>query len=81
MLICRECKKSLTGDEIGLYKKLINRESKDYLCIDCISAFFGCSKELLDEKIRYFKKTGCMLFTDLKEDKNGKTQNRNKTCH
>lgn len=59
---CKKCGKELSGNDIGLTKKLINRGSTEFLCINCIAEKFDCSKELLEEKIRQFKESGCTLF-------------------
>ncbi len=62
MSTCKKCSKELSGNDIGLTKKLINRGSTEFLCIDCIAEKFDCTKELLEEKIRQFKESGCTLF-------------------
>ena len=62
MSSCKKCGKELSGNDIGLTKKLINRSSTEFLCIDCIAEKFDCTKELLEEKIRQFKESGCTLF-------------------
>ena len=59
---CKKCGKELSGNDIGLTKKLINRGSTEFLCIDCIAEKFDCTKELLEENIRQFKESGCTLF-------------------
>ena len=59
---CKQCGKELSGNDIGLTKKLINRGSTEFLCINCIAEKFDCTKELLEEKIRQFKESGCTLF-------------------
>ena len=59
---CKKCGKELSGNDIGLTKKLINRGSTEFLCLDCIAEKFDCTKELLEEKIRQFKESGCTLF-------------------
>lgn len=59
---CKKCGKELSGNDIGLTKKLINRGSTEFLCIDCIAEKFDCTKDLLEEKIRQFKESGCTLF-------------------
>ncbi len=59
---CKKCGKELSGNDIGLTKKIINRGSTEFLCIDCIAEKFDCTKELLEEKIRQFKESGCTLF-------------------
>lgn len=62
MSSCKKCGKELSGNDIGLTKKLINRGSTEFLCIDCIAEKFDCTKGLLEEKIRQFKESGCTLF-------------------
>ena len=59
---CKKCGKELSGNDIGLTKKLINRGATEFLCINCIAEKFDCSKELLEEKIKQFKESGCTLF-------------------
>ncbi len=59
---CKKCGKELSGNDIGLTKKLINRGSTEFLCINCIAEKFDCTKELLEKKIRQFKESGCTLF-------------------
>lgn len=61
-MVCRKCGRTLTSDEIGLYKKMVHRGATSFLCISCLSAHFGCSEELLRQKIVQFKRMGCMLF-------------------
>lgn len=60
---CKSCGKDLTGNEIGLTKKLINRGSTEFYCINCLAEKFGCDVPLLEKKIEQFKKQGCTLFT------------------
>lgn len=62
MSYCKKCGKELSGNDIGLTKKLINRGSTEFLCIDCLAEKFDCTKELLEEKIKQFKASGCTLF-------------------
>lgn len=62
MSTCKKCGRELSGNDIGLTKKLINRGSTEFLCIDCIAEKFDCTKDLLEEKIRQFKESGCTLF-------------------
>ena len=62
MSSCKKCGKELSGNDIGLTKKLINHGSTEFLCINCIAEKFDCTKELLEEKIRQFKESGCTLF-------------------
>lgn len=59
---CIECGKKLTKDEIALNKKLINKNTKQFLCLDCLSAFLNTDCEILEDKIVQFKEEGCTLF-------------------
>ncbi len=63
MAACMRCGASLTGEDIGAHKKLINRGATAFLCIDCLAETFGCDRSLVEEKIRQFKAMGCTLFT------------------
>ena len=51
MAQCITCGKTLTSDEIGLHKKLVNRGATEYMCITCLGKRFRCSEERLREKI------------------------------
>lgn len=59
---CIKCSKELTKNDIGLHKKLINRGAKEFMCINCLSAYFKIPVEILEKKIIYFKEMGCTLF-------------------
>lgn len=59
---CKNCKKTLTPDEIGLTKKLINRGSTEFYCMNCLAEIFKCDVPLLEKKIEQFRKQGCVLF-------------------
>ena len=68
MCLCKDCKKQLSYDEQGLYRKLVDMETEEFLCIDCLAKYFGCTTEFLQQKIVQFKKTGCFLFADEKSE-------------
>ena len=57
-----QCGRGLTGDEIGLHKKMINRGATEVLCITCLAAVYHCDESLLEKKIEQFRAQGCMLF-------------------
>lgn len=60
---CRICfKESLTKDEIGATRKLIDKDAKEFFCIDCLADFLGCTIDELLDKIEEFKDEGCTLF-------------------
>ena len=50
MDFCMQCGRELTGDEIGLHKRIINRGDTSYWCIGCLAKRFGCEESLLREK-------------------------------
>ena len=59
---CYQCGRELSGDEIGLHKKMINRGAEEFLCIDCLSELTGLKVETLRAKIEQFRAMGCTLF-------------------
>ena len=59
---CKDCSRKLKKDEVALNRKLIDKDVKESLCIDCLSEHFGCSVEDLQIKIEEFKEQGCTLF-------------------
>ena len=60
--ICCECEKNLTKDEVALSQKLIDVDTEDFYCIQCMAEYFGCEVEDLKIKISEFKEQGCTLF-------------------
>ena len=60
--ICCDCGKTLKKDEIALTKKLIDVDTEEFYCLDCLAEFLGCSVQDLKEKIQEFKEQGCTLF-------------------
>lgn len=59
---CIKCGKELESDEIAVHKKLVNRGAKEFLCVSCLAAHFKVSKEMVYERIEYFRAQGCALF-------------------
>ena len=53
---CMQCGKPLTFNEVGAYKKFVNRGSTS------LSAKLGVTVERIDEKIEQFRAQGCTLF-------------------
>ena len=62
MAQCMKCARELTGDEIGLHKKMINRGSTEFMCLSCLAKYYDCEEELLIKKMEQFRAQGCMLF-------------------
>ena len=61
-MICSECGKELTRNETGISRKLINRATTVFYCLDCLSHIYDLSKEQLEELIEHFRRSGCTLF-------------------
>ncbi|MBQ6239150.1 MAG: hypothetical protein IJK56_02165 [Firmicutes bacterium] len=64
MDVCTQCGKSLTFNEIGLHKRLISRDSTEFLCLQCLSKAFHVPEERLKEKIKEYIRQGCTLFVE-----------------
>ena len=61
-ILCEVCDKVLSKDEIALNKKLISKNTKQFMCIDCLAKYLGTTVEVLKDKINEFKEEGCTLF-------------------
>lgn len=60
---CFACgKKQLSRDELGLNRKMIGREIKQFYCLECFAEYFDVTTEELLAKIEEFKAEGCVLF-------------------
>ena len=59
---CRQCDRELKKDWIALHKKLLNRDDKSFLCVQCLADTFACEVDDLEIKIEEFKEEGCTLF-------------------
>ena len=60
---CVSCGMPLTGDEIAVTKKLINRGAAAFYCVDCLAKYFEVTPADIRERIAYFRQTGCTLFS------------------
>lgn len=61
---CIACGKlDLDKDTIGINKKLIGEDIKNFYCMDCLANYLGCSVQDIFDKIEEFKEEGCNLFT------------------
>lgn len=59
---CKFCGVKLSKDEVGISKKLLRSEKKNYMCFICLSDYLDCSEDDLKLKIQEFKEQGCTLF-------------------
>lgn len=61
--VCYVCyKENLNKNEIGLTKKLLNKDTKIYYCLDCLAEHLELDTEFLLDKIEEFKTQGCESF-------------------
>lgn len=60
---CKKCETALSADDIAIYLKLVTRNAKDFLCIDCLAKVLKCGRGAIEERIKYFRESGnCTLF-------------------
>ena len=60
---CYSCKKeALSKIEIALTKKLLDKDSKRFYCLDCLAEYLEVDTEFLLAKVEEFKEQGCDLF-------------------
>lgn len=60
---CVSCgKNNLDKNTIGLNKKLLGLDIKNFYCIDCLASYLDTTTEDLNEKVEEFKDEGCKLF-------------------
>lgn len=55
-------KQDLNKDTVGINKKLLGTEIKNYYCLDCLADYLECTVDELLDKIEEFKAEGCKLF-------------------
>ena len=60
---CYVCgKEVLSKNEIGLTKKLLDKDTRRFYCLDCLAEHLDADREFLLAKIEEFKEQGCKLF-------------------
>ena len=60
---CYVCgKKNLSKNEIGLTKKLLEKNALCFYCLDCLAEYLEVDTESLLAKVEEFKEQGCILF-------------------
>lgn len=57
-----QCGRELTFNEVGAYKKLVNRGSRQFLCKGCLAEKLGVTVGDIDRIIERSKIQGCSLF-------------------
>ena len=62
--VCIACgKEDLDKDTIGLNKKLLGTNIKQFYCMNCLADYLDTTVEELQDKIEEFKEEGCTLFS------------------
>ena len=51
-------KENLSKDEIGLTKKLLDKNTKRFYCLDCLAEYLEVDTEFLLEKVEEFRGAG-----------------------
>lgn len=60
---CMRCGVPITGDEVALYQKLVLRNARQFLCLDCLAEDCATTRQRLEQLIAYYHRTGiCSLF-------------------
>jgi hypothetical protein len=60
---CYVCgKENLSKNELGLNKKLLDKNIRRFYCLDCLADYLDVDSEILLEKVEEFKEQGCTLF-------------------
>ena len=60
---CINCFKTpLSKEEIGITKKILDPNAKQFYCLDCLAQLLDVTTEDLLDKIEEFKEEGCTLF-------------------
>jgi hypothetical protein len=60
---CYGCgKEPLNKIEVGLTRKLLDKDSKRLYCLTCLAEYLELDIELLLTKVEEFKEQGCKLF-------------------
>ena len=59
---CCKCNSPVDYNVIGLNKRLIGRNTRQFMCLHCLAAFFGTTESVMQHKIDEFRDDGCPLF-------------------
>jgi len=60
---CYICgKKKLSKDEVGITRKLIDKNTKYFYCYNCLAEYLEVDIDFLLIKVKEFKEEGCTLF-------------------
>lgn len=60
---CVSCGQAeLDKNTIGLNKKLLGMNVKNFYCMDCLASYLDTTVQDLNDKIEEFRDEGCKLF-------------------
>ena len=59
---CVDCGKELDQTETGLSRKLINRATEKFYCLECLGKKYGVKRDELISMAERFREAGCKLF-------------------
>ena len=60
---CKECAAPLLADDIAIFRKLADRNAREFLCIGCLAGKLGCTREDIERLIAFYRSSGrCTLF-------------------
>ncbi len=60
---CVSCaREGLDKNTVGINKKLLGVDVKNFYCMDCLANYLNTTVEALNEKIEEFRDEGCKLF-------------------
>lgn len=61
---CVACYKEIVEkNTIGINKKLLGEDIKNFYCMDCLAEYLQCDVQDILDKIEQFKEEGCKLFS------------------
>lgn len=64
LISCSYCgKESLSRNEIGLNKKITDRQADRMMCLTCLAEYLEITEDELIDIIDDFKRQGCALFS------------------
>ena len=62
-IACVSCgKKTLTRNELGINKKLLGEDVRQFYCLDCLAEYLEVTPQDILDKIEEFRAEGCKLF-------------------
>lgn len=61
-MICLECGRTVTRDEMAITRKMVNRASEEFYCADCLAKAFRITTDEVMRLIEQFRAAGCSLF-------------------